>query len=272
MSVNPYVEAQPMPAELRKTSWKFILYRVVLFAILARFVYYLATDFKFNLIIDNWHKFASGIWLTIQLTFLALLFGFIIALPTAMWRVKHPRGVLTKIIEFYAYIFRGSPLLVQTFLIYYGLSQFDFVKNSFLWPVLREPYWCALIAFSLNSGAYANEILRGALKDTDGGIIEAAASLGLSKRQSDWLVWVPASLRRAIPAYGNEIVFMLHGSAIASFITLTDIFGAAKEVNARYYVYNEGYFTAAALYMSITFVIIMIMRRVEHRYLSYLRR
>ncbi len=225
---------------------------------------------RVDLILENWQLFASGVWMTLQLTFLALLIGFCIALPAGIARARR-RPILSPLINGYVYLFRGTPLLVQTFLIYYGLSQFEWIRDSWAWSYLRDPWWCALIAFSLNSGAYATEIIRGAVESVPKGESEAAMSLGLSPRQTDFLVLIPSALRRALPQYGNEVVFMLHGSVVASVITLNDILGAGRTLNARHYLAYEGFITAAVLYMAITFLLVAAFRLLERRYLRHLR-
>lgn len=225
---------------------------------------------RVDLVLENWPLFAQGVWLTLQLTFLALLIGFLIALPAGLARARRT-PVASPLINGYVYVFRGTPLLVQTFLIYYGLSQFGWIRASWAWTFLRDPYWCALLAFSLNSGAYATEIIRGAVESTPKGELEAATALGLSPRQVDGLVLIPSALRRALPQYGNEVVFMLHGSAVASVITLQDILGAGRTLNAKFYLAYEGFLTAALLYMAITFGIILAFRQLEGRYLRHLR-
>ncbi|MFQ8431697.1 ABC transporter permease [Amaricoccus sp. W119] len=224
---------------------------------------------RVDLILENWTLFAEGVWVTTQLTVLALLIGFAIALPAGLARARRA-PFWDPLIGGYVYLFRGTPLLVQTFLIYYGLAQFGWVRSSWAWTFLRDPWWCAIIAFSLNSGAYATEIIRGAVMTTPKGELEAAAALGLSPRQSTWLVLIPSALRRALPQYGNEVVFMLHGSAVASIITLKDILGAGRTLNARFYLAYEGILTAALLYMAITFLLVWLFRRLENRYLRHL--
>lgn len=220
--------------------------------------------------LKHWDLFAWGVLTTLELTALALVVGFVISLPCAISLNRQSR--LNPLIQGYVYLFRGTPLLVQTYLIYYGLAQFEAVRDSFVWPVLREAWWCALIAFSLNSGAYQAEILRGAIQTTPKGEIEGGRALGLSERQITWLCVLPSSLRRALPQYGNEVVFMLHGSVVASVITIQDILGAGRTLNAKYYVAYEGFLTAALLYMAITFLIVRLFRRVERRYLRHLDR
>jgi arginine/ornithine transport system permease protein len=225
---------------------------------------------RVDLVLENWQLFANGVWVTLQLTALALLVGFCIALPAGLARARRT-PIASPLINAYVYVFRGTPLIVQTFLIYFGLSQFEWIRDSWAWAYLRSPWWCALIAFSLNSGAYATEIIRGAVENTPRGELEAASALGLSPRQVDFLVLIPAALRRALPQYSNEVVFMLHGSAVASVITLQDILGAGRTLNAKYYLAYEGFITAAILYMAITFLLIWLFRGLEDRYLKHLR-
>lgn len=226
---------------------------------------------RVDLVLQNWPLFAEGVWITLQLTGLALLVGFAIALPAGLARARKNR-FWEPVLAAYVYLFRGTPLLVQTYLIYYGLAQFDWIRTSWAWTFLRDPWWCALIAFSLNSGAYGTEIIRGSVATAPKGMLEAAAALGLSERQSTWLVLIPSALRRSLPQYGNEVVFMLHGSAVASVITLKDILGAGRTLNAKFYLAYEGFLTAAVLYMAITFLLVWLFRGLERRYLGYLAR
>ncbi|MGF1445949.1 MAG: ABC transporter permease [Pikeienuella sp.] len=234
--------------------------------------------------LQHWELFAEGVWVTLHLTALALLIGFAISVPCALAQVRGSR--LAPIVRAYVYVFRGTPLIVQTYLIYYGLSQFDTVRDSVFWdapgwvaggwlepfwPSLKSAWWCAVIAFSLNSGAYQTEILRGALATTPAGEIEGARALGLSQPQVTRLVWMPSAMRRALPQYGNEVVFMLHGSVVASVITLQDILGAGRTLNAKYYLAYEGLVTAALLYMCVTFAIVLVFRLIERRYLRHLK-
>ena len=224
---------------------------------------------KFDLVFQNWELFATGVWTTLQLTALSVFFGFCIALPCGIARARKI-PIASPLINAYVYAFRGTPLLVQLYLLYYGLSQFEAVRDSIFWPVLREAWWCALITFSLNSGAYATEIIRGAVATTPEGELEGAKALGLTDHQVTFLVLIPSALRRALPQYGNEVVFMLHGSVVASIITIQDILGAGRTLNAKFYVAYEGFLTAAALYMALTFCLVMVFRGLEKRYLRHL--
>ncbi|MEO1275601.1 MAG: ABC transporter permease subunit, partial [Pseudomonadota bacterium] len=169
---------------------------------------------KWHLVLENWDKFVEGVWISLHLTALALVIGFLLALPMALAMYRGSRAA--PFARGFVYVFRGTPLLVQTYLIYYGLSQFEWVRGGPWWLILREAWWCALIAFSLNSAAYQAEILRGAFATTPRGEIEGGKALGLSERLVTWMVLLPSSLRRALPQYGNETVFMLHGSVVAS--------------------------------------------------------
>jgi arginine/ornithine transport system permease protein len=224
---------------------------------------------RLELVLANWTLFAEGVWMTVQLTALALVFGFLIALPAGLARAWRVPGA-APLVGGYVYLFRGTPLLVQTYLIYYGLGQFEWVRESWAWIFLRDAWWCALIAFSLNSGAYMAEIVRGAVATTPRGELEAARALGLSPGQVTGLVLLPSALRRALPQFGNEAVFMLHASVVASVITLQDILGAGRTLNARFYLAYEGLLVAAALYMALTLMIVLGFRGLERRYLGHL--
>ena len=186
-------------------------------------------------------------------------------------RVARTRWYVALPARVYIYVFRGTPLLIQMYIIYYGLAQFEVVRESLLWLVLREAYWCALLSFALNTAGYTGEILRGAIANTPYGEIEAARSVGMSRRQIHSRIVLPSAFRRALPAYGNEVIFMLHGSALAGVITLVDLFGAARIVNSRHFVPFESFIAAGAFYLCLTFVIAWGFKRWERRWHAHLR-
>ena len=224
----------------------------------------------FAIIVENFPLFLEGLWTTVRLVAGALVCGLILAVPVALLRVsKNP--LVYALPWAYIYFFRGTPLLVQLFLIYHGLGQFEAIQQSFLWPVLKEAYWCALIAFTLNTGAYTAEILRGAIEQTPFGEVEAAKACGMSRGLMLRRVILPGAFRRALPAYGNEVIFMLHGSAIASVITIVDLLGAGRIVNSRYFAPYESYITAGLLYLCITFLIVWGFKKWEKHWHAHLR-
>lgn len=224
----------------------------------------------FSIILENLDIYFSGALTTIILVAESLLLGLIFAVPVAFMRNSSLK-ILRLITWFYIYIFRGTPLLVQLFIIYYGLGQLESVKESFAWQFLKEPYWCALLAFTLNTTAYTAEIIRGAINLTPTGEIEAATALGMGRLMLIRRILLPSVFRRILPAYSNEVIFMLHGSAIAGIITLVDITGAAQIINSRYYNPFEAYFTAAIFYMLLTFILVFFFRKMERRWLVHLK-
>jgi arginine/ornithine transport system permease protein len=224
------------------------------------------------LVAANFDRFLYGVWVTLNLTFLSLVLGGLLSIPMAIARASG-HAVLNPLVQGYTYVFRGTPLLVQTYLIYYGVGQFEVIRQSFLWdPILSSAWWCALIAFTLNTAAYTTELLRGAIADTPKGEVEAAIATGHSYRSRMRRIILPSAFRRAIPAYSNEVIFMLHGSVIASTITLQDILGVGRWLNGRYYLAYEGFITAAVLYFLIVLCITWIFRSIERRYLRHLTR
>lgn len=230
----------------------------------------ISSVFDYTVIVDNYMTFVVGVGNTISLVALSLVFGGLLSIPMAVIRAER-RPVLNQLIWCYTYFFRGTPLLIQTFLIYYGLGQFEIVRESFAWPVLREAYWCALIAFSLNSAAYTTEIFRGAIEATPHGEVEAAKASGMSRLTMMRRIILPSAFRRALPAYSNEVIFMLHGSVIASTVTVIDILGAGRTVNGKYYIYLEGFIMAAILYMILVFIISRLFKLWEHHWHAHLR-
>lgn len=222
------------------------------------------------IILDNFDIYLAGLKNTVILVSISLALGLLLAIPLAILQNYGNRAVQMPIRAF-VYFFRGTPLLVQMFLIYYGFGQFEIIKQSFLWDFFREAYLCALFAFTLNTSAYTTEILRGSIKATPHGEIEAAIAAGMSRFLMVRRIILPSAFRRALPAYSNEIIFMLHGSSLASVITIIDITGAARIINSRYYSPYEAFLTAAVLYMAITFLIVFLVKRLEIRWFAHLQ-
>jgi len=224
----------------------------------------------FQVIISNLPLYFKGLWTTIVLVASSLLLGLCLALPIALLATSKNRWV-NMLPKAYIYFFRGTPLLVQMYMLYHGMGQFEEIRESFLWVIFREAYACALVAFALNTAAYTAEILRGTIEQTDFGEIEAAKSCGMSTALIYRCIILPSTFRRALPAYGNEVIFMLHGSALAGVITIVDLFGAAKIVNARNFVPFESFITAGLFYLAVTFLIVWLFKKAERHWHAYLR-
>lgn len=218
----------------------------------------------FSVVIEYFPRLLQGALTTLELVLISGVIGSVLALPIGLARHSH-RLWLRAIPYCYIFFFRGTPLLVQIFLVYYGLAQFEGVKESALWPYLREPYWCAIIAFSLNTAAYTAEILRGALGAVPKGEIEAAKTIGMRQVQLYRRIMLPRAFGMIMPAYGNEVILMLKGSALASTITLLDLTGMARTIIARTYTPIEIFLAAGGIYLVISMVIIMLFRQLERR-------
>lgn len=210
--------------------------------------------------------YAHGAWVTLQLLVLALLIGLAAALPLAVLR-SLPSPWAWRPVWCFTYVIRGTPMLVQLFLLYYGLAQFEAVRESVLWPWLRSPWFCAVAAFAINTCGYTVEILHGAIKTVPAGEVEAARAFGMSRRTTFARIVLPQALRRALPAYSNEVVLMLHGTALASVVTLHDLTGVAREVNSTHYLPFEAFVTAGLCYLVITLVLVAGFHAAERRWL-----
>lgn len=214
--------------------------------------------------------YGDGLATTVQLVFLSLIIGLVLAVPLAVGRCSRHRWIKLPIFA-YTYVFRGTPLLVQLYLIYYGVVFVEGVQESWLWPLIKDPFMPALLAFTLNTAAYTTEIFRGAIKATPQGEIEAARAYGMSPALTLKRIVLPSAFRRALPAYGNEVIFMLHASAIASVVTLMDLTGAARFIYARFYAPFDAFLFVAAIYLCLTFAILYFFRFLEKRLLAHLQ-
>jgi len=219
---------------------------------------------------EAFFQMISGVPLTLQLAASSIVFGAILALLFAMMRLSGV-AVLDWIARLYVFVFRGTPLLVQIFIIYYGLSQFPVIRYSFLWPVLREPYWCAIIALTLNNAAYASEIIRGGLLSVPNGQIEAAKACGMSRFTCFRRVVMPLAIRQALPGYGNEMISMVKATSLASIITLMEVTGIAAKLIAESYRAIEVFVIAGAIYLAINFVLTRVLMFAEYKLTPYLR-
>ena len=208
-------------------------------------------SFDLPLIVDSIPKMLMGIGLTLELLFLSGILGLALAIALLLMRISG-RWYLAAPTMAYIYIFRGTPILVQIFIIYYGLPQFETIRDSIFWPILREPFGCAILALSLNTGAYVSEILRGGVLGVDRGLHEAGAALGLSVRQRFVYITSPIAIRLAIPAYSNDIISLMKSTALASTITLLDMMGIARTIVAETYAPYEIFISLAVIYMVLT--------------------
>jgi len=225
---------------------------------------------NWEVMIDSLPRLLDGAFVTLQLVVLALAIGIALAVPLALARTSRQWWLSAPAFS-YIFFFRGTPLLVQIFLVYYGVSQFEVVREGVLWPILREPYWCAIIAFSLNTAGYTAEIFRGGIRGVPHGEIEAARAVGMSGGLLMRRIVLPRAFRIALPAYGNEVILMLKGSALASTITLLDLTGVARTIIARTYMPIELFAMAGVIYLIITFCIVRGVRYAEWRLSPHLR-
>ena len=225
---------------------------------------------RFDLLLAAWPSYLSGTLTTLLLLTVSLLLGLLCAVPLAVLRCARSRWISGPVWA-YTYVIRGTPLLVQLFIVYFGLAQFDAVRHSILWPLLSSAWFCAILAFVVNTTAYTTEIIAGALRSVASGEVEAAQSVGMSSFTRYRRILLPDALRRALPAYSNEVVFMLHATSLAGTVTLFDLTAAARTLNGDTYRPFESFGLAALVYLLMTFVLVGAFRLAERRWLAYLQ-
>ena len=218
-----------------------------------------------ELMINSFPKLLSAAVITLKLLSVSLIIGLFIGLFFAILRLNK-NIFINKFAYGYSYVFRGTPLLVQIFIIYFGLGQIEYLRSTVLWVILKEPYWCAIIAFALNTGAYTSEILRSAFQTIKPGIIEAGKSLGISNKVIFYKIQIPIAIRQSLPAYGNEIILMMKGTSLASTVTIMDLTGVAKYIISTTFKPIEVFIVAGGIYLFMTFIIHNVIKFLEKKY------
>lgn len=213
---------------------------------------------------DSFFQLCRGIPLTLQLMALSVISGAMLATILATMRLSG-NLILGLIARGFIFVLRGTPLLVQLYIIYYGLSQFPELRRSFLWPFLREPYWCAVLALALNTAAYSAEIIRGGVLSVATGQIEAARAYGMSGFTLVRRILAPQALRQMLPAYSNEVILMVKSTALASTITMMEVTGLAAKLISATYRPVEVFICAGAIYLLLNFVVTRIFKLLEYR-------
>jgi len=224
----------------------------------------------FDLMFDSIPKILGGSRLTVLLVTISLSMGFVLAIVTALLR-RSQIALLVIPIKAYVFVMRGTPLLVQIFLIYYGVGQFEIIRESIFWTVLKSPFWCAIFALTLNTTAYGSEIIRGGLESVPYGEVEAARAFGMS----GWLLFrrviFPIAIRQALPAYGNEVILMVKATSLASTITIMEMTGIANTIMAENYRPMEAFIVAGSFYLILNFIMTRIIQLIEWRLSGHLR-
>ncbi|MGL6026216.1 MAG: arginine ABC transporter permease ArtM [Vibrio sp.] len=209
----------------------------------------------------------EGLATSLQLTAVSLLVGCILSLlmtvslvlrtPALHW---FSRALIT--------LFTGTPLLVQIFLVYYGPGQFVWIRESLFWVWLSQPWFCAMLALALNTAAYSSQLFKGAFDAIPDGQWQACRALGMNKLAT-LRVLLPYALRRAVPAYSNEVILVFKGTSLASTITIMDLMGYAQRINAQTYDTLTVFGVAGAFYLTINGVFTLVFRRIEQKALAF---
>ncbi len=220
--------------------------------------------------VESIPKILSGSRLTVLLVTLSLSMGFVFAILAALLR-RSKIPLLVVPIKAYVFVMRGTPLLVQIFLIYYGVGQFEIIRESILWTVLKSPFWCAIIALTLNTTAYGSEIIRGGLESVQFGEVEAARAFGMSGFLLFRRVIFPIAIRQALPAYGNEVILMVKATSLASTITIMEMTGIANTIMAENYRPMEAFIVAGSFYLILNFIMTRLIQLIEWRLSGHLR-
>ena len=226
--------------------------------------------FDFDFILDTLRQLFGAVPTTLGLFFSSLVLGGLLSFVIVTMRVS-PHWLPNRFARAYILVFRGSPLLIQMFLVYYGMGQFGIIRESFMWPVLRDPYTCAVLSLALCTAGYTAEIIRGGLMAVPVGQIEAGYSIGLSGFALLRRVIGPIALRQCLPAYSTEAVLLVKSTALASLVTVWEVTGVAQQIIQQTYRTTEVFICAALIYLFLNFVIVRLLGLLERRLSRHLR-
>ncbi|MDC2992207.1 ABC transporter permease subunit [Pelagibacteraceae bacterium] len=223
-----------------------------------------------SLIFKNFFLVLSGLDNTILLLLFSLPLGFILALLFALGRVSSI-ALLSRIIASYIFIIRGTPLLVQIYLIYFGLGSIKFIRESFLWYALKEPFWCGVIALTINTVAYGAEIFRGSIQSIEKSQVESGLSLGFGRFLLLRKIILPIAIRKVLPSYGNELILMVKATSLVSLTTYMEMTGIARKIMAKTFAPVEAFIAAGILYLFLNFLMVQFVKYLEWKYNPHLR-
>ena len=227
-------------------------------------------SFQESLIFINFFEVLKGLDQTLLLLLVSLPTGFILSIIFALGRVSKYK-ILSKTIEYYIFVIRGTPLLVQIYLIYFGLGSIKVIRDSFLWIILKEPFWCGVLALTINTVAYGSEIFRGGIQAVSQGQIESGKSLGFTRIGLLRKIIFPIALRRVLPTYGNELILMVKATSLISLTTYMEMTGVARRLMAITWAPVEAFVAAGILYLFLNFLMVQFIKYLEWKYNPHLR-
>ena len=223
-----------------------------------------------SLLFRNFIEVLFGLDNTLLLLIISLPVGFVLSLIFAIGRVSENK-LISKTIASYIFVIRGTPLLVQIYLIYFGLGSVEFIRESFLWYLLKEPFWCGVLALTVNTVAYGSEIFRGGIQSVTKGQIESGLSLGFNKLMLLRKVILPIALRKVLPSYGNELILMVKATSLVSLTTYMEMTGIARKIMAKTFAPVEAFIAAGILYLFLNFLMVQFVKYLEWKYNPHLR-
>lgn len=223
-----------------------------------------------ELIFNNFFIILSGLDETLKLVFISLSIGFLLSIPFSIARASSIK-ILSQSVYYYVFIIRGTPLLVQIYLIYFGLGAVPAIRESFLWHVLKDPFWCGVIALVINTIAYTTEIFRGGIESVTKGQIESCKSLGMNKITMYSKIILPCAFRQALPGYGNEMILMVKSTSLVSLITIMEMTGIARNIMYKNYAPVEAFLAAGSIYLFLNFLVVQFIKFLEWKYNPHLR-
>lgn len=244
-------------------------HRIFLITIGLALILWCAVSMRWDWVDDYALEMAAGVWRTIWLLMLSVVIGMALAIPLGLAQAAGP-WYLARPAQIFCTVIRGTPLLLQIWLLYYGLGQlfpqFPWLRQSDLWPILRQAWPYALLALSLSFAGYEGEVMRGAFKSVPSGQLEAAKAMGMPRFTLFRRIWLPQAVHRVLPTLGGETVLQLKATPLVATITVVEIYEVASQVRRELLIVYEPLLLLAVVYMIIAGLIVLLFRWLESRF------
>ncbi len=243
-------------------------HRIVMLVIAVLIVGWCAYSMNWSWLPKYMPKIVSGIWITCWLTVLTMGLGMVLAVMLGLAQAAGPAWLAWPA-KVYCSVIRGTPLLLQLWLLYFGLGslfpQIPWIKDSALWPILRQAWPYGVLALTMSVAGYEGEVMRGAFKGVPSGQLEAARAMGMPRLTAFRRIWLPQAIHRALPTIGGEMVLQMKSTPLVATITVVDIYSVAKRVTQDTFIVYEPLLLLAVIYMALAGLIVLFFRWLESR-------
>ncbi|WDP91499.1 MAG: ABC transporter permease [Desulfobacter sp.] len=244
------------------------LHRIILLGIAMGLVAVIAGTMRWDWLPNYYGELLSGVWITLVILLVSCILGILLAVPLGLFQVTGPVPLATAS-KMFCTLIRGTPLLLQLWMIYYGVGslfpQIPGIRETFIWPYLREAWPYGVLALTMSFAGYEGEVMRGAFAGVPAGELEAARAYGMGRWTALRRIWLPRALHRALPTLAGEVVLQLKSTPLVATITVVDVYAVISKIRQETYIVYEPMLLLALIYLCLTGVLVVVFRHFENK-------